>query len=510
MTTPLNGSITLGRAPGTVDEIVRIADGAPIALEKAALDNMARVSSRIQRAIEQGQVIYGLTTGVGDLVTTRLSPDRMTDTQLNMLRSHACGVGPDLTVREVRAMMAVTLKSLLQGYSGVTPALAQRIADMLNRQVTPWSPAGGSVGYLIATAHIGLAVFGEGKCWYQGELLPAQQALTRAGIPPYVPGPREGHALVGGTYEITALGCLAVADFQRLLPVADMAGGMCLEAMRGNTRGYDARLHALRPHPGQQETAQNLRRLLKGSEILARYRDHRVQDALSLRCIPQIHGAVRDQLAHCRQIMTIELNSVTDNPLFLVEEDRLIVMPGGNGHGAPTALALDALAVAIAQLSTASQARCDRITNTHLSGLPAFLISPDSGYSGMMIPPYVAAALAGDNRSLAGPASIHTVSTCAGQEDHVSMGVASARKALKAVENAVDIVAIELLCACQALEFHRPLRAAVGSEATLERVRQAAPFRDKDTLLYPDIHALRALIHQGELSAMLQALCEEE
>ena len=316
--------------------------------------------------------------------------------------------------------------------------------------------------------------------------------------------------MVGGTYEITAVGCLAVADFQRLLPVADMAGGMCLEAMRGNTRGYDARLHALRPHPGQQETAQNLRRLLKGSEILARYRDHRVQDALSLRCIPQIHGAVRDQLAHCRQIMTIELNSVTDNPLFLVEEDRLIVMPGGNGHGAPTALALDALAVAIAQLSTASQARCDRITNTHLSGLPAFLISPDSGYSGMMIPPYVAAALAGDNRSLAGPASIHTVSTCAGQEDHVSMGVAAARKALKAVENAVDIVAIELLCACQALEFHRPLRAAVGSEATLERVRQAVPFRDKDTLLYPDIHALRALINQGELSAMLQALCEEE
>ncbi|PLF21362.1 histidine ammonia-lyase, partial [Klebsiella pneumoniae] len=237
MTTPLNDSITLGQAPGTVDEIVRIADGAPVALEKAALDNMARVSSRIQRAIEQGQTIYGLTTGVGDLVTTRLSPDRMTDTQLNMLRSHACGVGPDLTVREVRAMMAVTLKSLLQGYSGVTPALAQRIADLLNRQVTPWSPAGGSVGYLIATAHIGLAVFGEGKCWYQGELLPAQQALTRAGIPPYVPGPREGHALVGGTYEITAVGCLAVADFQRLLPVADMAGGMCLEAMRGNTRG---------------------------------------------------------------------------------------------------------------------------------------------------------------------------------------------------------------------------------------------------------------------------------
>ena len=225
----------------------------------------------------------------------------MTDTQLNMLRSHACGVGPDLTVREVRAMMAVTLKSLLQGIQRRHPALAQRIADMLNRQVTPWSPAGGSVGYLIATAHIGLAVFGEGKCWYQGELLPAQQALTRAGIPPYVPGPREGHALVGGTYEITAVGCWPWRISSVCSPSPIWRAG-CLEAMRGNTRGYDARLHALRPHPGQQETAQNLRRLLKGSEILARYRDHRVQDALSLRCIPQIHDAVRDQLAHCRQI----------------------------------------------------------------------------------------------------------------------------------------------------------------------------------------------------------------
>jgi histidine ammonia-lyase len=509
MTAHPNQKVTLGHAASDIDDIVSIADGAPVALEQAALDNMAVVSQRIELAIDEGQVIYGLTTGVGDLVTTRLARDSLSGTQLNMLRSHACGVGPDLSIREVRAMMAVTLKSLLQGYSGVTPALALRLAEMLNRGVTPWSPGSGSVGYLIATAHIGLAVFGEGKCWYRGELLPSDEALALAGIPAYTPGPREGHALVGGTYEITALACLAIADFERLLPVADMAGGMCLEALRGNARGYDARLHALRPHPGQQETARRLRHLLKDSEILARYRDHRIQDALSLRCIPQVHGAVRDQLANCRRIVATELNSVTDNPLFLIEEERLVVLPGGNGHGAPVALAVDSLAIAIAQLSTASQARSDRITNVHLSGLPAFLVTPGAGCSGMMIPPYVAAALAGDNRSLAAPASVHIVPTCAGQEDHVSMGVSAARKALKAVENAVDIVAIELLCACQALEFHRPLRAAVGSEATLALVREVVPFREKDTAMYPDMHALRDLIQGGKLSAMLQALCPE-
>lgn len=502
-------TVTLGRAQTTIDELVRIADGAPVELAPEALANMNHVSGYIRRAIDEGQVIYGLTTGVGDLVTERLSADQIASVQLNMLRSHACGMGPDLSVREVRAMMAVMLKSLLQGYSGVSAELATRMAEMLNRQVTPWSPASGSVGYLIATAHIGLSLFGEGQCWYQGELLPSAEALAKAGIDPRVPGPREGHALISGTYEITGLACLAVHDFERLLPVADMAGGMCLEALKGNTRGYDARLHALRQHDGQQKTAAILRRLLSGSEIFARYRDHRVQDALSLRCIPQIHGAVRDQLAHCRQIVTIELNSVTDNPVFLIEEDALVILPGGNGHGAPLALALDSLAVAIAQVSTASQARSDRITNVHLSGLPAFLVGRSGANSGMMIPPYVAAALAGDNRSLAAPSSVHTVTTCAGQEDHISMGVSSARKAMLAVSNAVDIVAIELLCASQALEFHRPLRASVGAELTLSMVRARVPFRETDTALYPDMHAVRDLIAEGELSQRLLALVEE-
>lgn len=501
--------VTLGRAETTIEELVRIADGSRVQLDPEALAHMDNVSRYIHNAISEGKVIYGLTTGVGDLVTERLSANQIADVQLNMLRSHACGMGPDLSVREVRAMMAVMLKSLLQGYSGVNAELAQRIAQMLNNQVTPWSPAGGSVGYLIATAHIGLSVFGEGQCWYQGQRFPSAEALEKAGIAPRIPGPREGHALISGTYEITALACLAVQGFKQLLPVADMAGGMCLEALKGNTRGYDARLHALRPHDGQQETARILRHLLSDSDILERYRNHRVQDALSLRCIPQIHGAVRDQLQHCHHIVTTELNSVTDNPVFLIEEGELVILPGGNGHGAPLALALDALAIAIAQISTASQARSDRITNAHLSGLPAFLMGKNGANSGMMIPPYVAAALAGDNRSLAAPASVHTVSTCAGQEDHISMGVSSARKAIKAVENAVDIVAIELLCASQAIEFHRPLRASVGTELTLSLIRQHVAFRETDTALYPDMHAIRDLISHGELSKQLCSLIAE-
>ncbi|KGD74725.1 histidine ammonia-lyase [Tatumella morbirosei] len=502
-------TITLGTRQSSIDEIVQIADGASVSLAADALQNMDRVHHYVRNAIDQGQVIYGLTTGVGSLVSTRLTADQIAGSQINMLRSHACGTGADLSIRETRAMMAVTLKSLLQGYSGVSSSLAIRLAEMLNRQVIPWSPSGGSVGYLIATAHIGLSVFGEGKCWYQGQLLPSAQALQQAGMSVVKPGPREGHALIGGTYEITALGCLVIADFRRLLPVADMAGGICLEALCGNTRGYDARLHQLRPHPGQQETARIMRSLLRDSEILETWKNHRVQDALSLRCIPQIHGAVRDQLENCAQVLTRELNSVTDNPLFVIEDQQLITLPGGNGHGAPVALALDALAIAIAQLSTASQARSDRITNTQLSGLPAFLVPPGSGISGMMIPPYVAAALAGDNRSLAGPASIHTVSTCAGQEDHISMGVSAARKALKAVENAEDIIGIELLCGCQALEFHRPLKASVGSEATLALVRKQVPFRQQDTAVYPDMRAVRGLIREGTLARLLTDLSSQ-
>lgn len=497
-------AVTLGLEPTGLEAIAAIAGGAPVTLDRGALDAMGRVQALVGQAIDSGQAIYGLTTGVGDLYSVMLSREEIARSQLNMLKSHASGVGAAHDEPAVRAIMATVIKAFLQGASGVSPDLALTMAAMLNNGVTPWSPAGGSVGYLIATAHIGLAVFGEGKAWYRGELLSGGEALARAGIAVRQPGFREGHALISNSCEITGIGVLAVERLQKLADIADIAGAMSLEALRGNTRGFDLRLQRLRPHPGQGATAAHLVEILHASQILDAHRDYRLQDALSLRCMPQVHGAVRDALGYCRNVLEIEINAVTDNPVFTIEEDALITLPGGNGHGAPTALALDFLAIAIASLSTISQARCDRLTSRHLSGLPAFLADGKGSNSGFMIPPYVAAALAADNRGLASPASIHTVSTCAGQEDHVSMGTTAARKARAAVDNLADILAIELACAAQGLEFHQPLRPGIGTGAAYAAIRSRVPLRDADREMYPDLAAIRSLIDDGSLAAAVE------
>ena len=488
----------------SVDDIVAVAAGAQVLLDPAALENMRHTQRLMQQAIARGTPIYGLTTGIGDLYSVRLTAEEIRLTQINMLRSHASGVGAPLDSWNVRAIMATIIVAMLKGASGVSPELVETMAAMLNKGVIPRAPVGGSVGYLIATAHIGLAVFGYGEAWLDGELLSGAEALARAGIPCREPGPREGHALISGTYEITGLGAIALARCEALIAVADLAGAMSLEAMHGNTRGYDPRLQRYRPHPGQTETAARLLTLLQGSEILEKYRDHRLQDALSLRCIPQVHGAVRDAIGWCRQVMTIELNSLTDNPVFIIEDGELLALPGGNGHGAPVALALDMLAIAIASLSTISQARSDRLVNRHLSGLPAFL-SASGGSSAFSISPCVAAALSADNRALAAPASVHTVSTVAGQEDHISLGVASARKAQTAVTNLADLLSVELLCAAQALDFHASLTPGQATGAARDLIRSKVAFRDSDREMYPDLQAVRQFIDNGELNQIIAA-----
>ncbi len=501
------GAVQLGRKATTIADIAAIARGATVDLDGDALAGMAITRDLLLGAIRGGQAIYGLTTGVGDLYKVQLRPEELSSAQLNMLRSHASGVGAPHDEAAIRAIMATMIKALLQGASGVGPELALTMAAMLNRGVTPWSPCGGSVGYLIATAHIGLAVFGQGRAWFGGQLLSGAEALRRAGIARRHPGPREGHALISGTYEITGIGALALWRTRQLIGLADVAGAMSLEALRGNTRGFDPRLQRLRPHPGQVETAARLLRLLETSPILDANRDHRLQDALSLRCIPQVHGSVRDALAYCEAVLTTEINAVTDNPVFVVEEGELVALPGGNGHGAPTALALDVLAIAIAALSTMSQARSDRLTSGALSGLPAFLADGMGSHSGFMIPPYVAAALSGDNRRLAAPASVHTVSTCAGQEDHLSMGVAAASKARTCADNLADIIGIELLCAAQALEFHHPLRPGRGTAAAYDAIRRYVPARTEDRDMYPDLEAMRDLIDSGALGSAVELAC---
>ncbi|MCB8877052.1 HAL/PAL/TAL family ammonia-lyase [Acidisoma silvae] len=501
MTRPLP-AVPLGRSPLTVADVAAVAHGAPVTIDAAALTGMRALNALVRQAVESGQPIYGLTTGVGDLYTVALKPEELAAAQMNLLRSHASGVGAAMDVPAVRATMLVLMAAFLKAASGVSPGLVETMAAMLNRGVTPWSPSGGSVGYLIATAHIGLAIFGESQAYYEGVLLPAADALSRAGISAIAPGAREGHALISNTCEITALGALALARVQALLPLADLAGAMSTEAMRGNLRGYDARLHQLRPHPGQTETAAHLRALLAESAIIAAHRDHRLQDPLSLRCIPQVHGAVRDALAHAIRVVEIELDSVTDNPVFFIEDGALAALSGGgNGHGMPTALALDHLSTAIAALSSISQARSDRLTNQHLSGLPAFLGDGSGAHSGFMIPPYVAAALSADNRMLAAPASVHSLSTCAGQEDHISMGVAAARKARQAAENLADILSIELLCAADGLEFHAPRAPGRGTGAGHAVIRTAIARRTTDRPMQPDLAAMRILMDSGDLAA---------
>jgi histidine ammonia-lyase len=501
-------TIVLGSDRTTIEDIAAIAHGATVALDERAVRAIDRTHRLLPTVLRSGSPVYGLNTGVGDLYTIVPDTRDPAAVQLQMLRSHASGVGDPHDEAAVRAIMACTIRSLARGYSGVSVRLVQTLVDMLNRGVVPHAPSQGSVGYLTATAHIGLAVFGEGRAWYGGELLPGAEALRRAGIAAQRPGLREGLALISGTFEISGIGALAVHKVRTLVDVADVAGAMSVEGLRGNTRGFDARLQALRPHPGQVLTARRLRALLAGSEIVERYRTHRLQDPLSLRCIPQVHGAVRDCLDYVAGVVECEINSVTDNPVFLTidgpDGEEMQAVSGGNGHGAPVATALDCLAIAIAELSTMSQARSDRLTNSHLSELPPFLVAGSGASSGFMIPPYVAAALAAENRALAAPATVHTVSTCAGQEDHVSMGTTAAIKARRAAWNAGHILSVELLCAAQALDFHAPLRPGAGTGAAHAAIRRLVPTRVADDPIGPDLEAVRSLVQDGSLAALVE------
>lgn len=500
--------VTIGLGPTSIDDVVAVAYGARLVIGDDVLTQMARTHALIDQVMESGRPVYGLTTGVGDLYSVQMDQADVTNSQLGLLRSHASGVGPPHDETVVRAIMMSIAKSLSQGASGVSPQLVTTLAEMLNAGVTPWAPSQGSVGYLIAPAHIGLSLFGYGQSWFNGELLPGHEALKRAGIESFTPGPREGHALISGTYEITGIGALALHAASKVVTIADVAGALSLEALRGNSKGYDERLQRMRPHPGQIETARRLRALLQDSEILEANREHRLQDALSLRCIPQVHGSVRDAISFAARVIEIEINSVTDNPAFVIEDGELIELPGGNGHGAPPAMALDLLAIAVAELSTISQARSDRLTNRHLSGLPAFLITKGSAPSGFMMPPYVAAALASENRALAAPATVHTVSTGAGQEDHVSMGVTAAIQSRLATINAASIVAIELLCAAQAVEFQHPLRPGRGTGAVFDAIRKVIPFRDEDREMAPDVQAAIDLVNDGTLFEIIASVVE--
>jgi histidine ammonia-lyase len=494
--------VELTGQPLSLAEIARVAyRSEPIQVGASAHSRIHSSRKVIEEIVAKGGVVYGVSTGFGRLSDVHVAADELRQLQLNLVRSHACGIGNPLSAPEVRAMVLLRANVLALGLSGIRLQVLELLCELNNREVVPVIPEKGSVGAsgdLAPLAHLSQALVGEGEAFYDGKRLPSAEALQKAGLKPVALEAKEGLALLNGTQAMHAVGGLALFRAKRLSRVADLAGAMTLEALKGTPTAFDARIHQARPHPGQKAVAEHLRHLLRDSEIRQSHlaNDPRVQDAYSLRCIPQVHGAVRGALDHCEKVLEIESASATDNPLVFAESGD--VLSGGNFHGAPLALALDYAAIAITDLMSMSERRTDRLVNPDSSeGLPPFLAPHAGTHSGFMVLHVGAVALLNEAKGLAHPASIDNLPTSGGKEDHVSMGMTSALKLRTIVENAEHLFAIELLTAAEGLEFRRPLKGGVGVEEAYERVRQISPAVEADRSMSPDIARVAAAIRDG-------------
>jgi histidine ammonia-lyase len=491
-----------------LEQIAAIANGR----EHVTLAAEARAGCEASRAIvekivAQNQTVYGVNTGFGKLSDVRIDPGQLRELQLNLVRSHSCGLGNPLSEAESRAMLLLRANVLACGLSGARPLLVDTLVAMLERGVTPVIPEKGSVGAsgdLAPLAHLALAAIGEGEAFYKGERLLSSEALRRAEIKPLQLEVKEGLALLNGTQAMGAVGALALYRAERVTRLADVAGAMSLEALKGTPVAFDERIHAARPHPGQLEVATHLRELLAGSEIRASHleNDPRVQDAYSLRCMPQVHGAVRDTLRHARGIVETETGSATDNPLVFAESGD--VLSGGNFHGAPLALAFDFAAIALTDLLSITERRIDRLVNPDANeNLPAFLTRQPGISSGFMMLQVTAVALLSEAKIWAHPASVDNVPTDGGKEDHVSMGMTAATKLRSIVDNAEAATAIELITAAEGLEYRKPLAPGRGVQAAYEVVRTHVPLLTADRSMSGDIQKIIEAMRQGEFDSLL-------
>ena len=500
--------VTIDGGPLSREDVVAVADrGAQVALAPKAVTRMKASRATVEHAIAEGRVVYGITTGFGALATTHISGAQVDHLQYELLRSHAAGVGDLLPDRVVRAMLLLRARTLAQGHSGVRPVVVETILEMLRNDVLPTVPGQGSVGAsgdLAPFAHLALPLIGEGLVRMRGEVIPAGEALARTGIAPLHLEAKEGLSLLNGTEGMLAMGILALAEAERLANVADQACALTVEAVLGSVRPYDPRVHRLRPHPGQSESARRIRSLLHGSQIEASHHDdftHAVQDAYSLRCAPQVHGAVRDTLAHAAVVFERELGAVVDNPIVFADTDEVI--SAGNFHGQPLAFALDFLAIALEELASISERRTDRMLDpTRSSGLSPFLAKEPGLHSGFMLAQYTAAALVAETRVLAHPASIDSIPTSGLQEDHVSMGFGAARKLWMVIENVRRVLAVELLCAAQGVDQRAPLRPGVGTRQIHAAIRSVVPVLEDDRPIGVDIEAVSRLIATGHLDGV--------
>jgi histidine ammonia-lyase len=504
----------------TLENLYSVAfDGAEAEIPPAARERMDASRAVIERLVEAGTAVYGVNTGFGKMASTRVSRDEIRQLQLNLVRSHACGVGAPLTEHAARAMLVLRANAIAKGFSGVRPVVAETLVAMLNRGVHPVIPSQGSVGAsgdLAPLAHLAQVTIGEGHAIFQGRTMAGAEAMRAAGITPLVLEAKEGLALLNGTQAMLALASLALREAEIAVDTADVAAALSLDALRGSPEAFDARIARVRPHAGHAITARNIQRLNRGSEIRESHRspdkDPRVQDPYSLRCAPQVHGAVRDALAQARATLAVELNSATDNPLVFVTQETGAasgagsgeVISGGNFHGQPLAMAADQMAVALATLGGISERRIEQMTNPQTSQLPAFLVRHAGLNSGFMILQVTAAALASEMKPLAAPHSVDSIPTSANQEDYVSMGMGAARRLEPMLTNLKNILAIELLAACQGIDLLSPLRTGPETRKAYDIVRSLSPAVDADRSLAPDIESVAGAVAKGLFAALLR------
>ena len=510
--------LLLGRPLSLADLEAVARDRRPVALcpeARARVDASRRAIDAIAEAGDSAPAVYGINTGFGALAETRIHERDVRALQRNLVRSHACGVGPDLAEAEVRGMMVLRAQVIALGFSGVRAEVIDALMGMINAGVHPRIPAQGSVGAsgdLAPLAHLALVLIGEGEATFEGQRLSGKEAMARAGLTPVELAAKEGLALINGTQYMTALGALALVDALNLAIVADIAGAMSLEALKGSKRPFDDRLMAVRAHPGQAACAANLRALLRESEIMESHVNcGKVQDPYSLRCMPQVHGATRDALAWATEVVGREINSVTDNPtVFLREDGGADLISGGNFHGQPVALAMDLAAIAVAELANISERRVEQLVNPMLSsGLTPFL-APDSGlHSGFMIAQVASASLVSENKVLCHPSSVDSIPSSAGREDHVSMGSIGARKLGQVIANVRASLAIELITAAAGVDQRKPLKASTGVLAALGAVREVVGEMVEDRPLYLDIAAAGKLIERRALIEAVEAAVGE-
>jgi histidine ammonia-lyase len=499
-----------------IRDVVHVARSAPgkvtVRLSDQAAERVRRSRAAVERLVAEGQVAYGITTGFGAFRDRLISPDQLNELQRNLVLSHAVGVGPPFGPDETRAIILIRANQLAKGFSGIRLEVIESLLELLHRGVYPIIPQQGSLGSsgdLAPLAHLALVLIGGGEAIVEGERLPGAEALARVGMEPLTLRAKEGLALLNGTAVMTAVGCLATCDAEGVTHAADIAGALSLEAMEGTGEAYDARLHHARPHPRLIEGAHYMRHLLEGSQFLRQRDPKRVQDAYSLRCLPQIHGSVREVIEYCRWLLRIELNSATDNPLIFVDEEsgEVDVISGGNFHGEPVALAMDYLTIALVELANVSERRINRLVDAKENEgiLPPFLTEHGGVNSGFMIAHYTAASLVSENKVLAHPASADTVPTSADIEDHQSLGTIAARHCRDVLLNTATVVAIELFAAAQGIDFRRQraekaLQLGIGTRPVYDLLREYIPFLERDEWMQPHVLKAKELVLSGAVT----------